>query len=189
MRPRPHFYEFIGHWHDQSLLDFYGQMVARFPSGSRFVEVGAWLGRSTAFLGVEIINSGKTISVDVIDTWQGSTDHDEMLSFAQYFDVFSSFWQNMVNGRVSGLLRPIMLPSVRAARAYDDGELDFVFIDAGHQYEDVKQDILAWRPKVKAGGVLAGHDYDSVSDPGVVKAVDELMPGRAVFGRCWMVPI
>ena len=37
--------------------------------------------------------------------------------------------------------------------------MDFVFLDAAHDYENVKEDILSWYPKVKVGGWLTGHDY------------------------------
>lgn len=56
----------------------------------------------------------------------------------------------------------------------DDRSLDFAFIDADHSYECVKKDILAWSKKLKAAGVLCGHDIES---EGVFKAVDKLLPG------------
>ena len=55
-----------------------------------------------------------------------------------------------------------------------DGILDFIFIDAGHDYESVKKDILAWISKVKPGGLLCGHD---INIKGVRDAVEELLPG------------
>ena len=68
---------------------------------------------------------------------------------------------------------PIRLPSVKAARCFDDGELDFVFIDAEHSYEAAKTDIATWWPKLRPGGLLIGHDYHRKRFPGVCRAVDE----------------
>ena len=62
--------------------------------------------------------------------------------------------------------------SIEASKLYEDNSLDFVFIDASHEYEDVKADILSWLPKVKIGGILAGHDYNTFE--GVNRAVDEI---------------
>jgi hypothetical protein len=42
---------------------------------------------------------------------------------------------------------------------FEDNSLDFVYIDANHTYEGVKEDIKYWYPKVKPGGLLLGHDY------------------------------
>jgi hypothetical protein len=62
--------------------------------------------------------------------------------------------------------------SVDAAEYFTDGYFDFVYIDADHSYESVLTDIRAWLPKVRDGGMIAGHDYVE-SQPGVKKAVHE----------------
>ena len=54
--------------------------------------------------------------------------------------------------------------SVDAAKDVEDGSLDFVFIDAGHTYKDVKEDIAVWTPKVRIGGIVSGHDYYELPD-------------------------
>jgi hypothetical protein len=65
-----------------------------------------------------------------------------------------------------------------------------VFIDAGHTYQEAKQDILSWMPKVTPGGILSGHDY-SDHFPGVKKAVDETLRNFDVQfeGTMWWVKI
>jgi predicted O-methyltransferase YrrM len=71
----------------------------------------------------------------------------------------------------------------------EDGSLDFVFIDADHSYDSVKDDIARWAPKVRTGGWVGGHDYHPRKWPGVVKAVDEAF-GRSVHqmpGTIWGV--
>lgn len=65
--------------------------------------------------------------------------------------------------------------SIEVAIKFPNGYFDFVYIDGNHTYENVKADILAWKPKVKIGGVLCGHDYTNECE-GVKKAVDELLP-------------
>lgn len=74
-----------------------------------------------------------------------------------------------------------------------DGTFDFVYIDASHDYRSVSDDLAAWWPKVKAGGVLAGHDYVMrVSSVGqvfeVVQAVHEFVGRydlRGQFHTTW----
>ena len=46
-----------------------------------------------------------------------------------------------------------------ASNFFEDNSLDFVYIDANHAYEFVKEDIELWYPKVKSGGYVMGHDY------------------------------
>ena len=78
---------------------------------------------------------------------------------------------------LAGHYKPMRSPSLEAAGQFEDESLDFVFIDASHEYEDVKADIMAWMPKVKRGGVLAGHDYYVNYDyfPGVKRAAKECL--------------
>ena len=58
-----------------------------------------------------------------------------------------------------------------AAKYYRDQSLDFIFIDASHDYDSVLEDIKIWAPKVRKGGLISGHD---INDPAVKKAVDEV---------------
>lgn len=52
-----------------------------------------------------------------------------------------------------------IMTSVNTAGLFEERSLDFVYIDANHGYKQVTADLLAWAPKVRAGGLLAGHDY------------------------------
>jgi hypothetical protein len=45
------------------------------------------------------------------------------------------------------------------ASQFANGSLDWIYIDAHHGYHEVIADLHAWYPKVKVGGVIAGHDY------------------------------
>lgn len=60
----------------------------------------------------------------------------------------------------------------KAAPLVPDGWADFVFIDAAHSYEAVRDDIADWLPKVKPGGWFGGHDFHP-NWPGVQQAVTE----------------
>ena len=68
-----HFYKDIYGFCDY--VGLYKKAVEIFPSGSHFVEVGSFLGKSAVFMAVEIINSGKRIKFDCVDHWKGSKEH------------------------------------------------------------------------------------------------------------------
>jgi hypothetical protein len=74
------------------------------------------------------------------------------------------------------------MTSVEAAQQVEDQSLDFVYIDARHDYDSVKEDLHAWFTKVKPGGILAGHDYADghlvQGVFGVKRAVDEFFGER-----------
>ena len=165
-----HFFNNIDGWF--TFPNLYSSMVSKFTSGSKFVEIGAWKGKSACYMAVEIINSGKDIKFDVVDTWSGSVEHKEYQSIVED-TLYNEFLRN--TEPVKHIINPVRASSLDASKLYEDSSIDFVFIDASHEYEDVKADIAAWLPKVKVGGVIAGHDYTPGAWPGVIQAVDEFV--------------
>ncbi|CAE7265788.1 DDHD2, partial [Symbiodinium necroappetens] len=49
--------------------------------------------------------------------------------------------------------------SMNASLHVADGSLDMVFLDARHDFQAVVDDVAAWKPKVRVGGILSGHDF------------------------------
>lgn len=79
----------------------------------------------------------------------------------------------------------IMTTLEAAERLAERGKrFDFVFIDADHSYAGVRADIIAWRPLVRAGGWLCGHDYSTepAKQGEVKRAVDEQFPWGVTTG-------
>jgi Methyltransferase domain len=182
-----HFYEDIYGWFDYHNL--YNFMVNEAAAGGHIVEVGTFKGRSAAYMAVNIANCGKKIRFDCVDTWLGSVEHHEGGPWRDQDVVegklFERFMENMRPIQGLGLLNPMRMTSLEAAAIYADNSLDAVFIDASHEYEDVKADIMAWFPKIKIGGILAGHD---ITCPTVKQAVEELLPSyQMIEGSCWAV--
>jgi predicted O-methyltransferase YrrM len=183
-----HFYEKINGWF--TFPNLYKQVVKNQKSDAHFVEVGSFLGKSSCYMAVEIINSNKNIKFDCVDIWTDGTldylntnrknrkkgsvcvERDEAYVCVERDEAYNQFIKNIEN--VRSIVNPIRLPSVEASKLYADNSLDFVFIDANHSYEFVKDDINAWYPKVKKGGILAGHDYIKLWS-GVIQAVDEFI--------------
>jgi predicted O-methyltransferase YrrM len=76
--------------------------------------------------------------------------------------------------------RILKTTSVEAAPFVVDESLDFVFIDALHNYDAVKEDIATWYPKVRSGGLVAGHDWRW---DGVGQAVTEFITQHNIKGH------
>jgi hypothetical protein len=179
---RGHYYDSIDGWFD--FEDVYREAVRAAQDGDHLVEVGCWQGKSLSFLAVEALNSGKRLTVDGVDNWRGSDGEPYQRSLAEAVDVMEVCRRNVArSGYPVNLVRA---DSAAAAALYPDRGLDFVFIDAAHDYFSVTRDLRAWVPKVKWGGILAGHDYVG-GFPEVALAVRDFVPlGEIdVRGSCW----
>ncbi|MCI0364504.1 MAG: class I SAM-dependent methyltransferase [Phycisphaerales bacterium] len=163
--------------------------------GMRGVEVGVLAGATSQAL----LGSLPHLFLWMIDSWRqatpGSTyfeseDGAGRLSQAEHLANLQCAFERTYFANDRRML--VRSDSVTAAAAVPDESLDFVFIDAEHTYDAVLQDIAAWAPKVRRGGVVSGHDYGGLHNRrgvwGVNRAVDQyavesgwslqLAPGR-----------
>lgn len=168
-----HFYQTISSV-GFSFKNIYHHVVQEAPDNSHFVEIGCAYGQSSAFLIVESIKSEKNIKIDLIDPFF----HNEIqLSPNTGDEVCEKFLENLKP--VEGKYNFKRKTSLEASKEYLDESLSFVFIDGSHEYEDVLEDLKAWIPKIKVGGVIAGHDYGWCDD--VRRAVHETIGKNLVI--------
>jgi beta-1,4-mannosyl-glycoprotein beta-1,4-N-acetylglucosaminyltransferase len=142
----------------QSDIASYRDLIRdRVPNGGIIAELGSWKGRSLCSI-VDIIKE-KNLKVIIIDTFTGSKSETE--GMASQADASK---ENIKEIFLSNISKFELHPDIYQGTTHDisqkfsDGYFDFVFIDADHAYESVLQDIQDWWPKVKRGGLLAGHD-------------------------------
>lgn len=116
-------------------------------------EIGSWKGRST-----HALLSGTNGIVYAIDHFSGSNNEKEQHKEAKEKDIFQEFLNNV--GKFKNLT-PLKMSSNDASLLID--KVDMVFIDGGHTYEEVCNDIKLWLPKTNK--IICGHDYnwDSVN--------------------------
>ena len=147
-------------------------------------------------MGVAIYNSEKQIKFDFVDTWLGSVEHHDKNSpfFVQELidDKDWLYYQFLNNTRpVCDIINPIRLSSLDAVNQYSNRSLDFVFIDASHEYESVFETIKLVIPKMVKGGIICGDDYLSANihrsdlHGGVERAVTELLPTHKHINNLW----
>jgi len=142
-----------------------------------FIEIGCWRGKSVAFLAEMIKESNKNIKLFAIDIWKPFMQGGVM-ECAPYEEYLKN------TELLKEYITTIKLSSVEASKLFEDNSVDFIFIDACHDYKSVKSDIIAWLPKIKKDGIFAGHDYDW---PGVNQAVNEILPNhRIINGNTWI---
>lgn len=178
-----HFYWDIEGWFDAPQSNIYTEMVKSSKDGAHFVEIGAWKGKSTSFMAVEIKNSGKKIKFDVVDTFKGSSEHQNLPCI-----INDTLYQEYLNNiePVKELINTIVGDSSNIAGMYADDSLDFVFVDGDHTHEGVLKDIIAWYPKIKPGGYLCGNDIFQKGHEGVYQAIIELLDSVDIYQNNWI---
>ena len=159
------------------------EAACQFPEGSRFIEVGNFLGRSLCSLGEVAKLSGKSFILIGVDTCRGSgaegprrKDYQGAAVAEGGGTLAGMLHKNIIECGHGDLISLIVADSVTAASFFADRSIDWVHLDGRHDYEHVKADIAAWLPKVKVDGWLSGDDYDEVKWPEVVLAVREMLP-------------
>lgn len=174
-----HFYYKIDGWFDFQKI--YSSMIKEFDDNSLFVELGSWLGRSTSYMGVELMNSGKKIKFHAIDLWEDDMETNLLMNCTNIYQKFLKNIEPVIN-----FVTPIKGRTEDLYKDYDNNSIDFLFIDASHKYEDIKKDIELWYPKVKIDGYIGGHDYTE-NHPGVKKAVYELFGDSiTIIDQSWL---
>jgi hypothetical protein len=101
-----------------------------------------------------------------IDPWAVNEDHMTNSTPERWDDMYFNVVKYLPWFKQ---LRLIRFPSEKVAPLYWDGYFDMVYIDGDHHYESVIKDIKTWLPKVKKGGIIAGHDY--VESPDLVPSI------------------
>lgn len=133
------------------------------------VEIGTGAGGGSAAL---LLLMPSIIKLYCIDAWQNFPGHG--YEAEHYPQELHDTQYEMACARLAAYGdRPVIL-RMTSDQAVDHvtDNLDFVWIDGDHRYEQVKRDILNWMPKIRSGGIICGHDY--IQAPGVSQAVDEI---------------
>jgi len=133
------------------------------------IEVGVWKGELSA----ELLRTFPDLILCMVDPWMGAVP-----GLATPQETHEAYLEALQKTAFAvGRRFVIRRTSIEAAKTVENLSMDFVFIDALHDYYNVSQDLEAWYPKVRFGGLLAGHDYggclDRRGDGGVKRAVDE----------------
>jgi hypothetical protein len=173
----------------------YGSTIARVPSRDELpalLNARGLLGRG-AEIGVKkggfsdyLLSNWRGTELISIDPWQSAAPDEYVDRSNVSQDEFEQYYRETRerlerHGSRSSIWR---MTSVEGAARVPARSLDFVYIDARHDYESVKEDLEAWCAKVRPGGILAGHDYvdgDLVQGRFHVKsAVDEFFAARHI---------
>lgn len=163
-------------------------LAERAQSSNAIVEVGSFRGRSARALADHTRGV-----VWCVDPWDGVYLRDDGAVHTKINTaVYPEFCANLRDHIDVGRVVPVRAKSLDAETlellidAVGEGA-DLVFLDGDHRRSVVREEIDTYRSLVKAGGILAGHDYTHGDWPGVKEAVDEAFEQVSLCGSIWWV--
>lgn len=132
----------------RQLADFFHEMG--YKTGA---EIGVYKGEFTRHL----LKRGA--KVYAIDPWREYADYgDPRVHFqARQNEIYESAKKRL--SKFGDQCVMIRKTSMEAVGDFEDGSLDFVYIDGHHGFKYVTEDIYEWSKKVRKGGIISGHDY------------------------------
>jgi hypothetical protein len=118
------------------------------------VELGVFRGN---FSKIILDNWGGTLYL--IDVWRSlsNREYNDISNQQSPNEVYSKTIENI--SRYENRAFMLRMSGNKAVNLFQDYSLDFIYIDANHTYESVKQDVHLWYPKIRLGGMISGHDY------------------------------
>ena len=157
------------------------------------IEIGSYMGESAQMFASSGLFRGEILCIDPWDL--GDEPHWEEDKDWRF--VENEFYHNMrfwPKGSKADWcnIKVIKSKSQDCHELVLDRYYDFIYIDGDHSYEAVKRDIELYLPKLKKGGLIAGHDYDEKAfGDTTVKAVDDVLgkPDKVFMDSSWIKEI
>lgn len=160
----------------QSREEFLNELNKHLPKDCYAIELGVLYGDFSKMI-LDIINPLVVVLVDPYRTgdkkYLGSL-HDLSTEYStedQYQNIIRKFETEILSGQVEIVRKS----SFEAVKSIPNDAYDFSYHDSSHLYEDIKQELNEWLPKVKPNGLICGHDFMDFEGFGVKQAVTEFM--------------
>ena len=137
-------------------------------------EIGVQMGNFSECL----LKSNSLTTLYLIDCW---THQENYLDMANVNNAQQEYYYRHVLRKFKSDSRVKIVKdfSSKACSVFDNSSFDFIYLDADHSYDAIKNDIENWYGKLRSGGMMAGHDYFNGVVPqgnfGVKTAVDEFV--------------
>lgn len=148
-------------------------LIKLFPNS-----VGAEIGVCKGHFSVQILNDALVRKLYCVDAWEGQTPGEPEMTKEMHEANLAETMHHLRGHIPGGRVEIIRGRSTEVARSWSREPLDWAYIDAAHDYDNVMADLLAWSKVLAPGGVLMGHDYTNNAmarqyDFGVIQAVED----------------
>ena len=152
------------------LINTREDFLKSYPKKLKMAEIGVFKGDFSKKI-FEICEPSELFLIDIFDGIMGSGDKNgqnmEYINLGEHYRLLKEHFSN--NSEVK-LMKGLSSDSMKSI---PDNYLDFIYIDADHEYDSEKKDLEISFEKVLSNGYISGHDYEINRFPGVVKAVSE----------------
>jgi predicted O-methyltransferase YrrM len=170
----------------QGLKDLCNTVYDILGDNLQIIEIGSYCGSSATIISNKFVNS----TINCVDMWEkyvedcSTYDLDrqelELKEAESIFDKVTSSKKNIVKNKTS---------SLEFCKTIPDKSIDFIYIDGNHQYSSVKEDLIAWIPKIKNGGIVSGHDHGWISVSRALSEVFQKNPDHIFCDSSWVYKI
>jgi hypothetical protein len=146
-------------------------------------KTGAEIGTERGIYARELCEQNPGVHLYCVDMWKVYPFYRDYSNNQGKLDRYHEEWtQRMKPYNATAINKS----SMEAVKDFADGSLDFVYIDANHELPFVVQDIFYWSRKVRAGGIISGHDYYETKS---VKSRCHVVPAVTAYTRAfWIRP-
>jgi hypothetical protein len=138
--------------------------------------IGAEIGVKEGYFSNRILTKWKGKMLLMVDPWKHMTDWSSDINVidSEMEEVYKKAM--IAVNEFEGRFKVLRMTSEEASKHVDDESLDFVYIDANHDYSHVCEDLFYWYPKVKKGGLMSGHDYLNIKKGDIITGSDVMCP-------------
>lgn len=133
---------------EEAIIDILNQNDAKVG-----VEIGVFKGEFS-----KAILSGWNGRLYMVDPWRAlGEEYLDSSNHAQHTSAYSDTMESIRGYEDRAIM--VRALSNQAVDMFADNSLDYVYIDGNHAYSFVREDLKLWWPKLKSGGLMAGHDF------------------------------
>lgn len=130
--------------------EFLFNLASEISEDGLIVDIGTWHGRSACCFGYSCIGTKRRVVT--IDLFPG--------------DLLKSALNNINKNNLSKYIECIQIDSKEMAKTWSS-EIDLLFIDGNHNYQNVLNDYQGFYPWIKINGIIVLHDVgDGIDWPG-----------------------
>ena len=143
------------------------------------IEIGSYRGESTEIF----LKSNAFKKLYCIDPWEPGYDPFDAAGSKEIVLAEKEFDEKF---RDNNIIVKLKFKSSDIPDLFLNESIDFIYIDANHQYKFVKEDIINYLPKIKIGGIISGHDYDWAGPRNAVNDYFKKPPVKIYPDNSWL---